>query len=126
MIFPIAFIGCNLSTNYLTEYLNIVFFEDIDTPWDRNNFLKGYELFFKDLDLELGKEIFIINTGDIDCPGKPLDPDSWVIGVPITNFSYALSIKRMCMDLYDTLTSIDLLVEEPLEIVDFMIFNMEL
>ena len=125
MTLPVAFIGVNLTTNYLLEYLNTVFVDDIEEPWDESNFIEGYTKFFKDLDIEMGKDIMFIDISSIDAPGRTFDDMSWLVGAPLTNFSVSLSIKRMCMDIYDLLASIDLLVEEPLEIVEFNLFNME-
>ena len=122
---PVAFVGAPLNANYLIEYLNVVFAEDINIPWDFTTFENGYALFFKDLDLELNKDIFIVDCDEIQNCNKEFEANNFVIGMPITNFPIELSIKRMCIDIHALLTSIDLLVQEPLELVEFMLFNMK-
>jgi hypothetical protein len=121
---PVGFVGSSFNLNYFIEYLNVVFTDDIDEPWDHTNFIDGYKLFFKDLDLEVGKDIYIFNTDQIMDGYKEFEPNNYLIGIPITNFPIELSIKRMCMDTYALLESIDFIVEEPLEVIEFMIFNM--
>lgn len=119
---PVAFIGTIFPANYFMEYINIVSPCETEDEWTSETFIYGYKKLFDDLDLELGEDIFIIDTNTIEIH-KNIEPNSFLIGMPMTQFPYELSVKRMIMDTYKLLESIDFLVEEPLECVEYMIFN---
>ncbi len=119
---PVAFIGTILPTNYFIEYINIVNPCETEDEWTSETFILGFEKLFSDLDLKLGDDIFIINTNEIEIH-KEIESNSYLIGMPMTQFPYELSVKRMIMDTYNLLESIDFLVEEPLEIIEYLIFN---
>lgn len=119
---PVAFIGTIFPINYFIEYINIVCPCETEDEWTHETFILGYEKLFSDLDLKLGDDIFIIDTNTIEIH-KNIEPNSYLIGIPMTQFPYELSVKRMIMDTFSLLESIDFLVEEPLETVEYMIFN---
>tara|TARA_R110001606_G_scaffold14319_2_gene60670 strand:+ start:10569 stop:10937 length:369 start_codon:yes stop_codon:yes gene_type:complete len=119
---PVAFIGTIFPANYFIEYINVVCPCETEDEWTSETFINGFNQLFSDLDLTLGDDIFIIDTNSIEIH-KNIEPNSYLIGMPMTGFPYELSVKRMIIDTFNLLESIDFLVEEPLECIEYLIFN---
>lgn len=121
---PVAFIGGQVSIDYLLEYINVLMPKEDGSRYGPDDLDEAYQKYFQDFDLTLNEDIFIIPTNSIEDCNDVIKKDRYLIGSPITTFSPSWSIRRMELEVYNLLTSIDFYVEENVNIIKFYIFNL--
>ena len=122
---PSAFIGMEVSFEYISEYINIIHPKDNRNCEDKDDIFEAYSEFFTDLGLTFNKDIFIIPNKFLHDCSMQLNPEKYLIGSHLMQFSPSWSIRRMQLEVYNVLTGMDFLVEEPQDIVKFYLFNVE-
>lgn len=122
---PCAYVGLEVSFNYIREYINIIHPIEMRTSEDKDDIFAAYSEFLLSLGLTMNEDLFIINTNTIEDSTQEITKDKYLIGAPITTFSPTWSIRRMQLEIYGILSSMDFLVDETQDIVKFYIFNIK-
>ncbi len=122
---PCAYVGLEVSFNYIREYINIIHPIEMRTSEDKDDIFAAYSEFLLSLGLTMNEDLFIINTNTIEDSTQEITKDKYLIGAPITTFSPTWSIRRMQLEIYGILSSMDFLVDETHDIVKFYIFNIK-
>lgn len=122
---PVAFVGGQVSLDYLTEYINVAFPKEDETQYTEDELDEAYRKFLEGFDLTLNEDIFIIPTNTIEDCNDVISKDRYLIGSPITTFSPSWSIRRMEIEVFNLLTdALDFFVNENTDIIRFYIFNL--